>query len=88
VTITAAAGTGTLPGGFTVEEKDDGGDGDSDGGNGQDSKGNGNGEIGGCACASVSGDVSASELLIGWAVVGLCWGSGYFVVRRRSRRKK
>ncbi|RLC96081.1 MAG: hypothetical protein DRI40_04165 [Chloroflexi bacterium] len=38
-----------------------------------------NGEAGVCTCASVARDVSASGLLVGWAIVGLCLGSGYWV---------
>jgi len=45
------------------------------------------GETGACACASVTGGVSASELLIGWGIAGLCCGTGYCLVRRVGKRK-
>ena len=54
----------------------------------QDGKGEENGEAGGCGCASVKGDISTGELAMGWVVVGLCWGTGYYLVRRVSRRKR
>ncbi len=54
----------------------------------QDGNGEENGEAGGCGCASVKGDISTGELLTGWVVVGLCWGTGYYLVRRVSRRKR
>jgi|GEM_PF-1060901 len=58
------------------------GDGDTDG------DGDKNGEAGGCGCASVQGDISTSELLIGWVAFGLCWGTGYYLVRRTGRCKR
>jgi|GEM_PF-1680333 len=87
VSVTTSGGTGTLPGGFTVEEKAEE---DGNGGNGDKEDGNGeeNGEAGGCGCTCLKADVSASELAIGWAIVGLCWGTGYCLLRRASRRNK
>jgi parallel beta-helix repeat protein len=44
-------------------------------------------EVGGCECASVEGDISRTELLVGWGILGLCCGTGYCLVRMVSRRK-
>ena len=46
-----------------------------------------NGEVGSCACASVSGGVSVGELLIGWVIVGLCCGSGVYLIKKATKRK-
>jgi len=46
-----------------------------------------NGELGGCSCNSASTPVSAKELAIGWGIIGLCWGGGYYLVRRSGKRK-
>jgi len=45
----------------------------------------GNGEAGSCSCSSASVDVSVRELAIGWGIIGLCWGSGYYFVRKRNK---
>jgi len=72
VSVTTSAGTGTLADGFTVEEKAE-----------EDE-----GEAGGCSCGSIRRGVPVSTVLIGWTVVGLCWGSGYYLVRKVSRRTR
>jgi len=41
-----------------------------------------------CGCSRVEAKTRSGELLIGWAVVGLCWGSGYYLVRRVNRRSR
>jgi hypothetical protein len=46
------------------------------------------GGAGDCTCVSVSGDLSSGELLLGWAITGLCWGTGYCMVRRIRPRKR
>jgi hypothetical protein len=43
------------------------------------------GEAGGCGCGS-SSKTSTSGLVIGLGIMGLCWGTGYYFVRRVSRR--
>ncbi|MFC1925707.1 Calx-beta domain-containing protein [Chloroflexota bacterium] len=45
-------------------------------------------ESGSCSCGSASMNISAKELAIGWVVIGLCWGSGYCLMRKRSRHKR
>ncbi|MFC1925706.1 PKD domain-containing protein [Chloroflexota bacterium] len=60
-------------------EGEDGGDGGPDG--------DGGGEAGSCSCNSASMNVSARELVIGWGIIGLCWGGGYYLVRKTGRRK-
>lgn len=54
----------------------------------QDGEEEQNGGAGDCACASVEGRISSSELLIGWGTVGLCWGGGYYLMMRVSRRRR
>ncbi len=46
------------------------------------------GEAGGCWCSTVGAQTSTSELMVGWGVIGLCWGTGYWLVRRVSRRRR
>lgn len=41
-----------------------------------------------CDRSSHMAQTSATELATGWVIVGLCWGGGYYLVRRISRRKK
>jgi len=74
VSVTIEGGTGALTGGFMVE-----------GVNEQNGNGD-NGEVGGCSCGSSSVGVSASEMAIGWGIIGLCWGGGYYFVTRSGRR--
>ena len=44
------------------------------------------GEAGGCGCGSGT-KTSTSGLSIGLGIMGLCWGTGYYFVRRVSRRR-
>jgi len=44
------------------------------------------GEGGGCGCGSGS-KTSTSGLVVGLGIMGLCWGTGYYFVRRVSRRR-
>ncbi len=41
-----------------------------------------------CVCSRVQAKTSPGELLIGWAVIGLCWGGGYYLVTRVNRRRR
>ncbi|GAG36909.1 unnamed protein product, partial [marine sediment metagenome] len=41
-----------------------------------------------CVCDSSEARASTTELLIGWGAVGVCWGSGYLLVRRVGRRRR
>jgi hypothetical protein len=43
------------------------------------------GEGGGCGCSS-GAETSTSGLSIGLGIMGLCWGTGFYVVRRVNRR--
>jgi len=43
------------------------------------------GEVGGCSCGSAKANTSSTEIAIGWTVFGLCWGGGYWVMRRSGK---
>jgi hypothetical protein len=45
------------------------------------------GEAGACGCSSGT-KTSTSQLSIGLGIMGFCWGTGYYFVRRVSRRRK
>jgi len=47
---------------------------------------NGNGGAGGCGCPGSEGRLSGNELIIGFCMTGLCWGTAYWVARRAKRR--
>ena len=84
VSVSTPGGTVTMSGGFTVaqvNQQEDNGDNSSLG-----EEPAGNSETGGCSCDSASGSVSAKELAIGWGIVGICWGGGYYLVRKRYRQ--
>ena len=55
---------------------------------GEDGNGDKNGGLFDCACGSKETSTSATELLIGWGIIGLCWGSGYYLMRKIGRRRK
>jgi hypothetical protein len=45
------------------------------------------GERGACGCSSGT-KTSTSELSIGLGIIGFCWGTGFYFVKRASRRRK
>ena len=46
------------------------------------------GWLGGCTCSPTEENIPINTLLIGWGVIGLCWGTGYYLVRRSGKPGK
>ena len=48
----------------------------------------GNGGGAGCSCPGSGGRLSGVDLLIGFCMTGLCWGTAYYLARGKSRGKR
>jgi len=73
VSVTTPERTSTLAGGFEVTQKEDEGD---------------NGGLFDCSCSSEETRTSTAGLLAGCATVGLCWATGYYLVRKISKQTR
>jgi hypothetical protein len=72
VSVTTPGGTATLENSFTVEENNS----------------NKNSSLFGCGCSNTEARISWTELAIGWGIIGLCFGGGYYLTSKSSRGRR